>query len=85
MSIRKRGEAHKAANGTLNGTANGTIKHDKRVEDARTDRTRWRMKDVRGRQTWHYLESDAELKQWPLTVADRHYLGLETVCNSLIR
>lgn len=77
MSIRKRGEAPKAANGSLN----GSIQRTKPVDDGGTDLNRWRLKDDRGRQTWHYLESDEQLKQWPMTTADKHFLGLETASN----
>lgn len=49
-------------------------------DDARrSDRTRWRLLDERGRQTWHYLESDEEVKAWPQTTADKYFLGLDTV------
>jgi lanosterol synthase len=76
MSVRRRGEAKQA-----NGSANGSIKHED-VIDLKTDHTRWRMKNVDGRQTWHYLESDEELKAWPMTSADKYYLGMDTVgCN----
>lgn len=76
MSVRRRGEAKQA-----NGSANGSIKHED-VVDLKTDHTRWRMKNVDGRQTWHYLESDEELKAWPMTSADKYYLGMDTVgCN----
>lgn len=81
MSIRKRGEVHLATNGTIN----GSIERTKSVEDTRTDLTRWRLKDDKGRQTWHYLESDEQLKQWPMTAADKYFLGLETVNNSVMR
>lgn len=74
MSIRKRGDAPKAAN--------GTIHHAEKAEDAKTDLYRWRLKDDRGRQTWHHLETDDEVKQWPMTVADKYYLGLDTVSSS---
>jgi len=73
MSVRRRGEAKQA-----NGSANGSIKHEN-VVDLKTDHTRWRMKNVDGRQTWHYLESDDELKAWPMTSADKYYLGMDTV------
>ena len=73
MSVRRRGEAKQA-----NGSANGSIKHED-VNDLKTDHTRWRMKNVDGRQTWHYLESDEELKAWPMTSADKYYLGMDTV------
>ena len=76
MSVRRRGEAKQA-----NGSANGSIKHED-VNDLKTDHTRWRMKNVDGRQTWHYLELDEELKAWPMTSADKYYLGMDTVgCN----
>lgn len=81
MSVRRRGEAKLAngyTNGHVNGHANGTIKHDT-VEDPKTDHMRWRMRNVDGRQTWHYLESDEELKAWPMTAADKYYLGMDTV------
>ena len=71
MSVRKRGEGLRAAN--------GSVGKEEKPNDARTDLTRWRLKDERGRQTWHYLETDEELKAWPLSVADRYFMGLETV------
>ena len=82
MSVRKRSEALKASNGTIHHTekvSNGTIHAVDKIVDAKTDHTRWRLKDDRGRQTWHYLSSDEELKQWPMTTADKYYLGLDTV------
>lgn len=74
MTIRKRGEAHLETN--------GTIRHVPKFEDAKTDHSRWRLKDDRGRQTWHYLDSDEALKGWPMTVADKYFLGLNTVCHT---
>lgn len=59
--------------------ANG-ITPAKRPRDEKTDLTRWRLLDEHGRQTWHYLESEEEAKKWPQSVADRHFLGLHTVC-----
>ena len=59
--------------------ANGTIHTDEKIKDAKTDHTRWRLRDDRGRQTWHYLQSDEDLKQWPMTVADKYFLGMDTV------
>ena len=47
--------------------------------DSRTDLTRWRLLDERGRQTWHYLRTDEEIKEWPQSIADRHHLGLPLV------
>jgi lanosterol synthase len=59
-----------SANGNLTVDANG---------DEKTDYLRWRLLDDRGRQTWHYLESDEENEKWSQTIADRHHIGLPTV------
>ncbi|KAI5813548.1 terpenoid cyclases/protein prenyltransferase alpha-alpha toroid [Pyronema omphalodes] len=45
---------------------------------SKTDYTRWRLKSERGRQTWHYLETDEQLAAWPQTVYDKYHLGLDT-------
>ncbi|KAG9296972.1 hypothetical protein G9A89_001810 [Geosiphon pyriformis] len=42
----------------------------------KTDLTRWRLKVQNGRQTWHYLEDENELKDWPQTTYDKYWLGL---------
>jgi lanosterol synthase len=55
-------------------TANGRVQKDKK-----TDYSRWRLLDERGRQTWHYLRTDEEAEKWPQSVADKYYLGLPTV------
>ncbi len=52
----------------------------KRPRDEKTDYARWRLREERGRQTWHYLESDDEAQKWPQSVADKYMLGLDTVC-----
>jgi lanosterol synthase len=44
-----------------------------------TDLTRWRLKVAHGAQTWHYLQSDEELKDWPQTRWDKYFLGLPFV------
>jgi lanosterol synthase len=76
-----------------NGTSNGATKRNasqKILNDAagvtknkggdeKTDYTRWRLKDDRGCQTWHYLQSDKEIKAWPQSTADKYFLGLDTV------
>ncbi|KAH8880592.1 terpene synthase [Thozetella sp. PMI_491] len=41
-----------------------------------TDHSRWRMRDDQGRLSWHYLEADEQLKEWPQSYADKYYLGL---------
>lgn len=51
----------------------------KRPRIARTtDRSRWRLLDESGRLTWHYLEDDKAAKEWPQSIADKWYLGLDT-------
>jgi lanosterol synthase len=47
--------------------------------DPRTDYTRWRLVNEEGRQTWRYLENDAEHHAWPQSIADKYNLGLPTV------
>ncbi|KFY24315.1 hypothetical protein V493_05316 [Pseudogymnoascus sp. VKM F-4281 (FW-2241)] len=61
----------KNANGKkANGTSSAFKEH--------TDKTRWRMLDDDGRQTWHYLEDDKEVEAWPQSFADRYFVGLPT-------
>jgi lanosterol synthase len=76
------------SNGALKATPNakkrvshGNIDPDaKRLRIAnKTDRTRWRLLDESGRLTWHYLEDDDAVKKWPQSIADKWYLGLNTV------
>jgi lanosterol synthase len=54
-----------------------------RVEKGKTDYTRWRLLDEAGRQTWHYLATDEEVKKWPQSIADKYHLGMPTVCFAL--
>lgn len=54
------------------------------VKDPSTDHTRWRLEDDNGRQTWHYLTSDQDVKKWPQTTADKYHLGLDTVCKIVL-
>ncbi|KAI9765508.1 MAG: Lanosterol synthase (Oxidosqualene--lanosterol cyclase) [Geoglossum simile] len=58
-----------------NGHANG---YGRAPTPQRTDYTRWRLLDERGRQTWHYLEDDEEVKRWPQSIADKYLLGQST-------
>jgi hypothetical protein len=55
------------------------VLNEKVQKDKKTDYSRWRLRDVEGRQTWHYLTTDEEVKNWPQTVADKYHLGLPTV------
>ncbi|KAF2702824.1 terpene synthase [Pleomassaria siparia CBS 279.74] len=70
--------------------ANGTRKRDasekseargagptSAAKTTRTDYARWRLKNDRGVQTWHYLETDEENEAWPQTPADKWYLGMD--------
>ena len=71
-----------ASNGNAshpNGHLNGYAKPVTPTEEEATDLERWRLLDERGRQTWHYLQSDREVERWPQTAADRYHLGLPTV------
>jgi hypothetical protein len=82
------------SNGKINGSNGDAKKGAKRSIDVekteleptkrtklsqRTDYSRWRMLDEKGRQTWHYLEDDEEVKEWPQSKADKYYLGLPLV------
>lgn len=57
------------------------------VPDDRTHPHEWRLRNVRGRQTWHHLETKDEQAAWPQTTADKYHLGMDTVgrCYSAIR
>ncbi|KAF4632533.1 hypothetical protein G7Y89_g5597 [Cudoniella acicularis] len=43
-----------------------------------TDYSRWRLLAERGRHTWHYLQDDEDVKEWPQSFADKYFLGLDT-------
>ena len=58
---------------------NGTVAVTVDEIDRSTDFRRWRLLDERGRQTWHYLETDDEIERWPQSIADKHFLGLPLV------
>ncbi|KAI9825715.1 MAG: Lanosterol synthase (Oxidosqualene--lanosterol cyclase) [Phylliscum demangeonii] len=45
---------------------------------AKTDYSRWRLLDEKGRQTWHYLSDDEPHQDWPQVVTDKYHLGLPT-------
>lgn len=63
---------------------NGGAKSVQKTDERKTDFTRWRLRNDRGVQTWHYLQSDEEVQAWPMTTADKYFLGLETVRNHLL-
>jgi len=46
----------------------------------RTDYSRWRLLDEAGRHTWHYLEDEEDVEEWPQSLADKYFLGLPLVC-----
>ncbi|KAK6409796.1 hypothetical protein LTR95_018276, partial [Oleoguttula sp. CCFEE 5521] len=84
MSVRRRGEAKQAngfASGRANGHANGRLRGQQEVlslTDAKTDHSRWRLRDTNGVHTWHYLESDEQVAASPQSPAELHYLGQDT-------
>ncbi|CAG8590488.1 9550_t:CDS:2, partial [Acaulospora morrowiae] len=45
-------------------------------DTGKTDITRWRLKVDHGRQTWHYLEDEEEVRNWPQSVIEKYLLGL---------
>ena len=59
--------------------ANGTVAVTVDEVDRSTDLRRWRLLDDRGRQTWHYLETDEEVDRWPQSTADKYFVGLPLV------
>lgn len=50
---------------------------------SRTDYSKWRLLDEKGRQTWHYLADDESAEKWPQSTADKYFLGLPTVSHNL--
>lgn len=77
-----RPSANGSANGSASGeklTANAEPTSKKSMAGNKTDYRRWRMLDIKGRQTWHYLVDDEDVAEWPQTTADKYYLGLPTV------
>ena len=49
-----------------------------RVE-AKTDHTRWRLKDDDSRHTWHYLTDNKSVKDWPQSYAEKYFLNMPLV------
>jgi lanosterol synthase len=47
--------------------------------DAATDLTRWRLKNVEGRQTWHYIPEGQKADR-DQSLLEKQALGLDTVC-----
>ena len=71
-------EANGGVNGHTNGHVNGAPKEIS-VYGEKTDINRWRLLDERGRQTWHYMTTNDDAKNWPQSIVDRYFLGLPTV------
>lgn len=68
-----------AANSYTEKHKKGSI-HVSAVElEESTDLRRWRLADVRGRQTWHYMSTDEGVRSWPQSTIDKYHLGLELV------
>lgn len=68
---------HSNANGVNGRDEEHDSKRQKVAEPV--DRTKWRMKSDDGRHTWHYLDDDDAVKEWPQSYADKWYLGLPLV------
>ncbi|PNP57105.1 hypothetical protein THARTR1_02947 [Trichoderma harzianum] len=78
------------ANATATGRDTGSAKSRKRASDdsdsfpkrpkleAKTDLTRWRVKDDDSRHTWHYLTDDKAAAEWPQSYAEKWILNLPT-------
>ena len=66
-------------NGKANGHANGDTARLPGTTVDSTDYSRWRLRDEEGRHTWHYMQTDQQLKEWPQSLADKYHLGLPTV------
>ena len=50
-----------------------------------TDKSRWRLKNEDGVQTWVYLEKDDDkAKAWPQSYADKWFLGFDTVSSRFV-
>jgi hypothetical protein len=45
----------------------------------RTDLSRWRLVNDKGRHSWHYLAPYQDPEKWPMTIPEKWYLGLEMV------
>jgi lanosterol synthase len=70
------------SNGTVNRAAKtnaGTVKARGGELESKTNYDWWRLENVRGRQIWKYLESEEERARWPQSIADKYFLGLDTV------
>ena len=73
------GDGNKADQNASNRSNGHPVEVRKPLLSERTDYTRWRLLDERGRQTWHYLEDDEDAKEWPQSTADKYFLGLPLV------
>jgi hypothetical protein len=82
-NTRSRARASKDAGGSAKNGSTYAMSASTVLVDKETDLERWRLLDERGRQTWHYLKTDKEVKAWPQTLADRHHLGLPLVWHAI--
>jgi len=90
VSTRSNGSTNGAANGTghfgvnrqpekrVGNGSRGAASRTPQVAE-KTDRSRWRLLDESGRLTWHYLDDDESVRKWPQSVANKWFLGLDTV------
>ena len=73
------GNGNKSSQNGSIGSNGYTTKVKQPTLSERTDYTKWRLLDERGRQTWHYLEDDDDAKEWPQSTIDKYFLGLPLV------
>lgn len=71
-------------NANVNGNGaspNGVHHHEEKRKRVAVpvDKTRWRLKADDGRHTWHFLDDDEAVKQWPQSYAEKWYLDLPLV------
>ena len=82
------GDALHLSNGhaTKKNLTTSNFKNGQKIDvSTRTDYSRWRLRDIKGRQTWHYLETDEAMKDWPQSTVDKYFLGLPTVrCSTCV-
>jgi hypothetical protein len=78
------GHAIKSESTSIDSHVNGQTSTQEKNLSTRTDYSRWRLLDERGRQTWQYLEDDEDVAEWPQSTADKYFLGLPTVCMPIL-
>lgn len=71
------GRSHQAFGNTLARNRGGPYK-----TAPATDLTKWRLKCVDGRQTWHYVDDAKEEREQ--SFLEQHLIGLDKVCDKTL-